>query len=242
MSDGFPLAWARACPMLAGMPPLILAHRGDMSRETENTLAAFRAAARHGADGVETDVQQSADGVWLLFHDATLARFGCTKRVAELTEAEIRAVAPSDAFPTLGDALAILGPGLELWLEVKPDPFLPFDASSLLEVLAGRPAHLLCFDRAVLRATPLPAVWNVEGIPEEAELIAAKAEGCGWIDAQATRLTQGDAARAKRAGLRLATWGNESPALAGLSLDCGAEVLIGNDPIALRAWAEAWRP
>ncbi len=223
------------------MAPKILAHRGDMSREPENTLAALRAAARHGADGVEFDVQQSADGGWLLFHDATLARFGCPKRVAELTRAGIRALVPPDALPALEDALETLGPVLEIWLEVKPDPVRSFDAASLLRALAGRPAHLLCFDRAVLRATPLPAVWNVEQIPEDGELAAARLEGCPWIDADATRLTREDAARVRSAGLRLATWGNESPDLARRSLACGAEVLIGNDPIALRAWTEAWR-
>ena len=42
--------------------PLVWAHRGASNVCPENTLAAFRAALRAGADGVELDVHPSADG------------------------------------------------------------------------------------------------------------------------------------------------------------------------------------
>jgi glycerophosphoryl diester phosphodiesterase len=40
----------------------------------ENTLAAFHAALAQGADGVELDVRQTADGVLVCFHDSGLGR------------------------------------------------------------------------------------------------------------------------------------------------------------------------
>jgi len=52
---------------------LVYAHRGASAAEPENTLAAFRAAARMGADGVELDVRRTADGGAAVVHDATLA-------------------------------------------------------------------------------------------------------------------------------------------------------------------------
>jgi glycerophosphoryl diester phosphodiesterase len=40
----------------------------------ENTIEAFRAALDQGADGVELDVRQTADGALVCFHDAALGR------------------------------------------------------------------------------------------------------------------------------------------------------------------------
>jgi glycerophosphoryl diester phosphodiesterase len=51
------------------MNMLILGHRGYHRDVPENTLAAFERAVAIGLDGIETDVQVSADGVAILFHD-----------------------------------------------------------------------------------------------------------------------------------------------------------------------------
>jgi len=54
--------------------PLILGHRGAPRGAPENTMRAFRLALEEGADGVELDVQPSADGVPVVLHDDTLDR------------------------------------------------------------------------------------------------------------------------------------------------------------------------
>lgn len=61
-------------------PPRILAHRGLALDAPENTLAAFRAALDAGATHLETDAHATADGVAVLWHDPTLARFDLTER------------------------------------------------------------------------------------------------------------------------------------------------------------------
>jgi glycerophosphoryl diester phosphodiesterase len=55
--------------------PLIIAHRGASADAPENTLAAFALALQQGADMLELDVQQSADGVLVVFHDDTTERW-----------------------------------------------------------------------------------------------------------------------------------------------------------------------
>jgi glycerophosphoryl diester phosphodiesterase len=55
-------------------PPLVLGHRGAPRELPENTFGSFRRALEHGADGVELDVQRSADGVPVVIHDLTLDR------------------------------------------------------------------------------------------------------------------------------------------------------------------------
>ncbi len=54
----------------------VIAHRGASGHAPENTLAAFREAARRGACWVEFDAALLADGELIIHHDATLDR--CT--------------------------------------------------------------------------------------------------------------------------------------------------------------------
>jgi glycerophosphoryl diester phosphodiesterase len=53
---------------------LCFAHRGSSTRAPENTLAAFEAAIKDGADAIEFDVRRTLDGVPVVLHDATLDR------------------------------------------------------------------------------------------------------------------------------------------------------------------------
>lgn len=99
--------------------PLVIAHRGASAREVENSLAAFRAAAALGADGVELDVHATADGALVVHHDETLAG----RLIGELSAAGVarERLANGEAVPTLDAALAALG-SLEVFVEVKSLP------------------------------------------------------------------------------------------------------------------------
>lgn len=52
----------------------VIAHRGASADEVENTLPAFERAIVEGADYLELDVQASADGALVVFHDLDLDR------------------------------------------------------------------------------------------------------------------------------------------------------------------------
>ncbi len=52
----------------------IIAHRGASKYAPENTMPAFELAYEMKADGIETDVQMTRDGVPVLIHDETLQR------------------------------------------------------------------------------------------------------------------------------------------------------------------------
>jgi glycerophosphoryl diester phosphodiesterase len=88
--------------------PLALAHRGDWSVAPENTIAAFQAAERAGADLVELDVRRTSDGAVVVVHDPTLERLWCSPAaVAASTLAEVRALRIDDhRVATLEEALA----------------------------------------------------------------------------------------------------------------------------------------
>ena len=50
----------------------VIAHRGASAAERENTIEAFRTAARMGAHAVELDVRRTADGAMAVHHDEHL--------------------------------------------------------------------------------------------------------------------------------------------------------------------------
>lgn len=52
----------------------IFAHRGASKLAPENTMEAFKLAYEMGADGIETDVQLTKDGVPVLIHDEQVKR------------------------------------------------------------------------------------------------------------------------------------------------------------------------
>lgn len=54
--------------------PLVVAHRGASEEFPEHTLAAYRAAARDGADGIECDVRLTADHHLVCVHDRRVDR------------------------------------------------------------------------------------------------------------------------------------------------------------------------
>lgn len=108
---------------------LNVAHRGAREAAPENTLAAFRAAATLGADGVEFDVQLTQDGIPVVFHDRTLDR--ATDGSGPLFERPLAALRELDAgaafnpafagerIPTLDEALDAVGSHLVLNAELK---------------------------------------------------------------------------------------------------------------------------
>lgn len=108
----------------------IIAHRGHSAIAPENTLAAFDAALRAGAVAVEFDLQETTEGVPVVFHDYRLDRTtDGTGRVNTTTLAQLRALDAGSWFgadfagerlPTLEEALAHLaGRVEELYVEIK---------------------------------------------------------------------------------------------------------------------------
>ena len=91
------------------MHTLNIAHRGGGALMPENSLAAFRNAIMLGADGAELDVQLSADGVAVIYHDLRLNSGytrkdsvwldGVTPRIKDLTLAELRGYDIGHAMP-----------------------------------------------------------------------------------------------------------------------------------------------
>jgi glycerophosphoryl diester phosphodiesterase len=102
--------------------PLIIGHRGASAYKPENSLAAMALAAEQGADGVEFDVQLSADGRPVLMHDTTVDRTSDGRgKVSDLTVAELQKLDLGDGqtIPTLDEVFATFGGRLLYNVEIK---------------------------------------------------------------------------------------------------------------------------
>jgi glycerophosphoryl diester phosphodiesterase len=103
-------------------PPI--AHRGLWSPTgaPENSLSAFQLACNHNYS-IELDVQLSADGEAMVFHDLTLERMcGVEGRLADHHTGELSAMrlkGTDETIPTLAEALAVVGHGAMVLIELK---------------------------------------------------------------------------------------------------------------------------
>ena len=100
---------------------IAMAHRGFSPDGLENSMAAFRAAVELGYRYLETDVHTTADGVLLVFHDASLDRVtdgeGRISRLPAATVAKAR-IGGREPVP-LFEELVSAFPDVRLNLDVK---------------------------------------------------------------------------------------------------------------------------
>ncbi|MCK9899722.1 glycerophosphodiester phosphodiesterase [Parafrankia colletiae] len=95
------------------------AHRGSPGRlQRENTLPAFRRALAAGANGLESDVWLTADGVPVLRHDAALGPPGPRRRRVT----GLRREALPEWIPSLAELYQDVGWGYDLSLDLKGHP------------------------------------------------------------------------------------------------------------------------
>jgi glycerophosphoryl diester phosphodiesterase len=201
----------------------VIAHRGASGEERENTLPAFERAIELGADFVELDVQASADGALVVFHDTDLGRLtslaGPLRRrlLGELREVGI---------PTLDEVLELCRGRIGVMAELKSprlyrrhdvvarvaaalseddDVLLSFERRALLEARGGRPG--------------LRLLQHV-GYGTSIRAAAGYAWAVGFHDPRVTRRGVG---KATALGLRTTVYTVNDPArmryLAGLGVD-----------------------
>ncbi len=93
----------------------VTAHRGSSKAAPENTMAAIKKAIEDGADWVEIDIQETADGEVVVFHDSDFMKLaGVHLKIWDATMADLKEIdigswfAPRFAdqrVPTLGEVL-----------------------------------------------------------------------------------------------------------------------------------------
>lgn len=165
-------------PLPAGFMARPIAHRGLHLIENglvENTRAAFDAAIT-GRYGIECDIQASADGEAMVFHDFLLDRLTeGTGRTDSLPAAKLRALAfkaGTDRMETLADLFAQTAGRVPLVVEIKSrfdgDGRIASRVAALARDYAG-PLVFKSFDPAKLVALREAGVMQPLGIVGESD-------------------------------------------------------------------------
>ena len=214
-----------------------LAHRGLHAADAglpENSLAAVRAAVAAGY-GVEIDVQPSAEGEAMVFHDDALDRMTgapgpvTARRAADL--ARLALLGTTETIPTLEGVLAAVAGRAPLLIELKPqaDPGpLAARTAALLAGYAG-PAAVMSFDprmliplREALPGAPrgLVSMADWSGTPELdaeagaalARLEAMEAVGASFASYRWSDLPTPETAALRARGVPVLCWTVRAPA------------------------------
>jgi glycerophosphoryl diester phosphodiesterase len=221
---------------------LLLGHRGDPGSHAENTLEAFAAALRCGADGVELDVQVSADGEPVVVHDATLDRTTAgSGRVDAHTWPELARL----GVPHLREALQVLR-GHRVAVELKPAyAAQPRLAERVLDLARAAGAEdsmllLLAFDHRHLAAAAghAPQVRRgalVRDLAAQDAVSLAADSGADVLAAWWELVDPPLFAALRRAGRGVVAWTVDDEAAAVALAAMGVEALISNRPCALVA-------
>jgi glycerophosphoryl diester phosphodiesterase len=214
-----------------------LAHRGASGYAPENTDAAFDLAIEMDADGIETDLRLTRDGVVVLFHDPTVDRN--TDGRGEVASLNFRDLQVLDAgrwfhprfgglrIPDLRSFLRRYMGRTSLELELK----VPHAVEPALDEVqrAGLWAGVVftSFQYPVLeavrrRASWVAVGWLVERITPDAVAAIRAVDGV-QICPRASTLTRADVRLAHRYGLRVRAWGISDGLIARRAIACGAD-------------------
>lgn len=117
----------RIAPLLARQ--IGFAHRGARAHVQENTLEAFALALRLGANGLESDVWITKDGVCVLDHDGGVKRKFRSRPIAGFNSNEL-----PKWIPTVSELIATINRDIHVSLDIKDINAMP----SLVELLTSQ--------------------------------------------------------------------------------------------------------
>jgi glycerophosphoryl diester phosphodiesterase len=189
----------------------VIAHRGASADERENTLPAFERAIAVGADFVELDVQVSADGALVVFHDVDLDRLTPLRGpLRKRPLAELR----EHAIPTLDDVLEVTRGRIGVMAELKsPHLYRRHDVAGRTAALLGADDVVLSFSRRALlearRRRPDLRLLQHVGLGVSIRAASSYAWGVGFWE---PRVTRRGIAKARTLGLVTTVYTVNEPA------------------------------
>lgn len=225
---------------------LVIAHRGASASAPENTLAAFRLAADLGADGIELDVQETADGRLVVLHDDSVNRTTDGKgKVAALTLEHLRRFDAGVKFgssfrgeriPQLSEVFDALAGRLLVDVEVKAAGIEAAVRDLITRAKMVESVLITSFDPGVVARIREVAPQIPVGLLHEAVVDpdAAVSLGAAAYLPEVVTLTADVVASCRRLGLRVVTWTVQTEAQARAALRAGVDGIIADDPVLVR--------
>lgn len=225
----------------------IIAHRGLCGLEPENTNAAFIAAGNRSFYGIEADVHKTADGKYVIMHDAnTLRMSGDDIEIAKATYETLRSLRLKQKdgkrgrtdlrIPSLEEYVSICKYyGKKAILELKDD-FTADDVDEICRTVE-RIGHMedtvfISFKLNNLlllkeRNPEQPAQYLVEK-PIDDALIQEMAQRKMGIDARQDLYTEEIMRKCRAAGVETNAWTVNNPDMARKLMDWGIDYITTN--------------
>jgi glycerophosphoryl diester phosphodiesterase len=222
----------------------VIAHRGAAGKAPENTLASVRQAVEDGADWIEIDVQETADGEVVVIHDSDFMKLaGKDLKVWDATLAEIDRIDVGSWFdpsfatervPTLGDVLAAARGKAKVVIELKYygyDQDLERRVVQIVEDagMASAVAVMSLKYKGIQKIRALRPDWTIG-------LLSAKGVGdLTKLDADFLAVNQGMATpgfvrRAQAAGKQVFVWTIDDPVSMSRMISIGVDGIITDEP------------
>ncbi|PIE70536.1 MAG: hypothetical protein CSA22_07495 [Deltaproteobacteria bacterium] len=248
----------------------IVGHRGAMSVAPQNTKAAFDLALETGVWGLECDVQLSADGIPVIFHDPVVTTEGDSLiQIPDLTLEELKrfdwgdrrsARYRDEPLLTLDALLAAYGHRTALLIEIKGydrnvapkrmDQLVDATLDSLNRFYGGPwpdTLYVLSFEHEILTRAhgAYPDGNYVQNIVDPHAVIRGM-EFCPQFlmaySLDIERLTGEFTAFAKAQGKQLMTYTSNTPDTADKAIRLGVDVMMTDHPEWLQAYLKGTDP
>jgi glycerophosphoryl diester phosphodiesterase len=222
----------------------VIAHRGSAATAPENTLAAFRLAVEQGADFVELDVQESADGEVVVVHDADLMRVGRSPlKIWETDAADLRAIDigshagphfAGERVPTLAEVLAVCKGRSRVIVELKSyghDRSLEEKVVSIVEAAgAENDTIFMSLNHDMVRTIKqLRPAWRA-GVLVATAIGDLTSLGADFLAVEARLATRALVRQAHREGQEVYVWTVNDPAWMLAAMSNGVDGLITDKP------------
>lgn len=223
------------------------AHRGASQYCPENTLLSFYTGVYMGANGIETDVHRTKDGVLVLFHDSTLERVcGVEGRISDYTYEELCKIPVKrgelyDRIPTLEDFLThFSGFDLTFAIELKGHGVEEDVADMIFKYGYEKKTVVTSFHldyiKKIKAYSPTLKIGHLtKDVSDEAtaELLAI---GCDEICPEAKDITPERVEKWHSLGFNVRAWGVYNEGLMKATYDAGADGMTVNFPDKLVAY------
>jgi len=229
-------------------PAVVIAHRGASMDAPENTLAAVRAAVEAKADWVEIDVQESADGTVLVFHDSDFTRMGGPgKGIWDLHDAALATIdigswkSPafaSERTPLLSEVLALCKDRAGVLIELKyygHDQRLEERVVEIVEA-AGMTDQVMVMSlshEGVLKLRKLRPLWKA-GLLSTVAIGDVTKLNLDFLGLNARTTSSKLVREAGKRGIKVHVWTVNDPVEMATMLGRGVDGLITDNPALAR--------
>lgn len=230
----------------------VTAHRGSPFTAPENTLAALEQAIDDGADYIEIDVQLTADGVPVLWHDNDMMRiFGLPERIPDVRMEDIAELDAGSWFDdsfanqriaTLSKAIDTVKGRVRLFIDLKPNRNEQALVKAVIKLLQEKNAT----NGTIIAASDWPSLELAKSLEPDIRtaLLAQFVVGPLWQDRydilglRFNRANPAAIARAHRAGNEFHVWTVNQREEMARFLDMGVDNIITDRPEVLASLLE----